>query len=460
MKQASSATEVAKVRDTLAALGEGVATESVRAFSEMGQMGKWGLLQVLGLVGGAEAAAWQRELLEQPRWRSRSGLVCLASLGLRQAQGQEVLKDLARQKGPKESWARICGLLGLSCLPGPLDLPGSPVDLAQPGKAGALELAAALLLVGRRGSPALAQSSLAQAWPREARTWQERLVRRACALALARQPLPNWEEVLLEWLRDEGSRLEDRAAAALGLGALGSQPSRPGFAGLASPRSWAGYLALASLTGARDQVRTWAESRVRQNLPDPLLMAAFAGAYARCLGGDELLDRAGSFSGPPQVREVLLIELALELLATEREELLRRASIRPWVAGKGAEDLILAALAARGAAPERAEVPQGPGLAAKALRGEVPLEVVRSEVARARAAAGAEPDDLLVQTEEELALQILMGPSDFYRRKAPELAPGRAEADLPQGSFPADSPFFEQLWDFLAVLPLYRPLRP
>ena len=459
LQRATRVDQALPARDGLITLGRGVAPRVARALEGAGRKARWSLLEVLGLLGGNLSGRALRQVLVQPRWRSREGCLCLAALGVPLTSKHEVdaLVDLAESGGERRSWARICALLGLARPFGPgLVLPRIPSKAwSNPGTP--QEKAAILLFLGRRGPESLLGEYLARFWPGKPLSWGDRLVGRACCLAVAEKKISQWEGPFLSWLGSGKTRPEDRWALALALGALGLSPGSPALKNLASPREWASFFSLASMDPKGKEFSSMVKARLDLSSLDPFLKGALAGAYARSLPDLVLLQKAPSFLGGRLAGDVLVLELARRVLASRKGgDLPGRAGSRTWDPKHGAESYLVAALASRGALQARGPLPKGWTLWAKALRGEVPPEVVGMEVEKALRRRGAWPVQLLEAALEEEAAAVLYGASEFYLQKKPSLAPPRGKGPLPLGAPYRESPFYSWLDSYLQARPLFR----
>ncbi|GEM_PF-4511395 len=463
LKRATRVDQTLHSRDGLVLLGRGVIPQVARALGRAGRKARWSLLEVLGLLGGPEAGRVLKQVLVQPRWRSRKGCVCLASLGIPLETRLEVeaLADLAWAEGERMAWFRICGFLGLSRpFPGNLGLPRLP-SRVWPGAATPQEKAAGLLFLAGKGPGSYLSDILVRFWPGKRDSWGNRLVARACCLAAATRKVPGWKGPFLAWLGSGKTRPEDRQALALALGSLGVPPGTPSLRFLASPREWACFFSMASLGPGKKEFQDLIEARLDLPGLDPFLKGVLAGAFARSLPDSALLERAPSFLGPPLVREVLVLELSRRVLRAKKgDPLLKKAGARTWDPAHGTESYLVAALASRGALQARGPLPSGWSLWAKAMRGEVPPAVAAREVEKALRRRGGWPGQLLEAAQEETARAILYGASELYIQKFPSLAPARGKGPLPPGAPTGDSPFYGWLDSFLAAHPLFRKGNP
>ncbi len=459
LERATQVEQTLHPRDGLVLLGRSVTPLVVRALEGAGKKARWSLLEVLGLLGGSEAARALKQVLVQPRWRNRKGCLCLAALGIPLENELEVdaLVNLAEEGGAKRAWTRMCALLGLArpFSPG-LRLPRVP-SKAWDSPRSPQERAAALLFLGRKGSSTFLADALRRFWPAKVTAWGDRLAARACCLAVAARRVQGWNGALVAWLGSGKTRPEDRQALALALGALGVDPRAPSLKFLSSPREWACFFSMASSGPRRKAFQDLVRGRLDLPSLDPLSKGALAGAFARSLPDRALLQEAPSFGGGRKVREVLLLELARRVLLAEKgDPLLKLAGARTWDPGRGAESFLVAALASRGVLEAKGPLPTGWRLWEKALRGEVPPGVAAREVERAMRRLGSWPVQLLEDLQERTAREALYGASGFFLQKHPSLAPPRSKGPLPQGAPYRDSPFYGWLDSFLAVHPLFR----
>ncbi len=459
LQKATTLDQALPARDGLVLLGRGVTPQVAKALEKAGRKARWSLLQVLALLGGKDGGRALRQVLVQPRWRSREGCLCLAALGLplESRPELEALADLAGAAGERMAWARICGLLALarpiSSTGGRPEVSSRTLEAPQTPQ----EKAAVLLFLAARGSSADLASALGRFWPEKVLSWGDRLVARAACLAVARRKILGWEGPLLSWLASGKTRPEDRRALALALGALEVPSSSPSLKGFSDPREWACFFSLGSEGGGKGE-----EERIRARLGLPTLddvtKGALAGAFARCLAREDLLRKAPSFLGDHEVREVLSLELARRILLARRgDPFLDRAGRRTWDPAQGTEGFVVAALASRGVLQNKGPLPQGWSLWAKAVRGEVPPPVVGEALEKALRKRWAWPTQLLESAWNEEGMAILLGASEFYLQKYPGLAPPRGKAPLPLGAPYRGSPFYGWLEAFLAARPLFSP---